>query len=321
MTTYIIRRLIQYLIVLFITTFMLFCVIRFLPGDPILLYVSQNEFSRMTSDAEIEALRHEYGLDKSIPRQYIDWIWAILHGDLGDSIFWGTTVLDEIKSTLPISIYLGIISWILAHAIGIPAGVICAIKRGKWIDTVLTVIGNLGITVPIFWLGIILIYVVGVYLDLLPIQGWTSPFEDFWLSTQQIIMPITCMSVRPLAGTIRFVRSAMLEVWRQDYIRTAWAKGLRERSVIIRHAVRNGFIPIVTLWGMSIPRLFSGMVLIETVFNIPGMGRLAVTALFSQDYAIVQGIALMMCTIVVISNLITDISYAYIDPRVRIEQM
>lgn len=317
MTTYIIRRLFQYVLVLILTTFMLFCIMRLLPGDPILLFVAQDDVADMTSEAEIEALRKQFGLDKSIPRQYIDWIWGVLQGDLGESIFWGTTVITEIYRALPITLYLGIIAWIVAHGLGIPAGVICALRRGKWIDTVLTVIGNMGITVPIFWLGIIMIFVVGLYLDLLPIQGWTSPFENFWLSTQKIVMPVICMSVRPLAGTIRFVRSAMLEVTRQDYIRTAWAKGLRERQVIFRHAVRNGMIPIVTLWGMSIPRLFSGMVLIETVFNIPGMGRLAVEAIFSKDYAVVQGITLIICSIVVIANLLTDISYAYIDPRVR----
>jgi len=318
MTTFIIRRLFQYVVVIILTTFLLFVIMRLLPGDPILLFVSQDEVADMTSDAEIEALRHKFGLDKPIPRQYIDWLWAVLHGDLGESIFWSTTVLTEIERALPITLYLGIIAWIFAHAIGIPAGVICALRRGKWIDTVLTVIGNIGITIPIFWLGILMIFVVGLYLDLLPIQGWTSPFENFWLSTQKIVMPVICMSLRPMAGTIRFVRSAMLEVARQDYIRTAWAKGLRESQVIIRHAVRNGMIPIVTLWGMSIPRLFSGMVLIETVFNIPGMGRLAVEAIFSKDYAVVQGITLIICSIVVIANLLTDISYAYIDPRVRI---
>jgi peptide/nickel transport system permease protein len=185
------------------------------------------------------------------------------------------------------------------------------------VDTILTVLANFGITVPIFWLGILLIYFFGLYLGWLPIQGYTSPFEDFSLSIQKLIMPVTCLVLFPLAGTTRQTRSAMLEIIRQDYIRTAWAKGLTERTIIIRHAVRNGIIPVVTLAGMGIPMILGGQVVIETVFNIPGMGRLAVNALFSQDYAVTQGVVLIMSTIIVLSNLLVDISYGWIDPRVR----
>jgi peptide/nickel transport system permease protein len=317
--TYIISRLIQAVFVLLLATCIIFCIMRLLPGDPILLYVSQDECSRMTSKEEIAALRHRFGLDKSLPRQYVDWISGVVRGDLGDSIFWGTTVKEEIARALPVSFHLGIITYILAQFIGIPAGVICAVRRGKLSDTVLTVFANIGITAPVFWVGILLIYLFGLYLGFLPIQGYTSPFEDFWLSTRKIIMPVFCLLLFPVSGTVRQTRSAMLEVIRQDYIRTAWSKGLTERTIIMRHAVKNGIIPVVTLAGMGIPMILGGQVLIETVFNIPGMGRLAVDALFSQDYAIVQGIALVMSTIVVISNLAVDISYSWLDPRVRYE--
>lgn len=319
MKTYIIRRLVQAVFVMLLSTIITFCIMRLLPGDPILLFVSQDEYTRTTSQEDIDALRKKFGLDKSLPRQYVDWIGGVLHGDFGESIFFGTTVMEEIGSALPITFYLGIITFILANLIGIPAGVICAVRRGKWSDTLLTLLANIGITAPIFWLGILLIYFFGLYLGWLPIQGYTSPFEDFSLSIQKLIMPIICLVLFPLAGTVRQTRSAMLEIIQQDYIRTAWAKGLTERTIIIRHAVRNGIIPVVTLAGMGIPMILGGQVLIETVFNIPGMGRLAVNALFSQDYAVTQGVILIMSTVIVLSNLLVDLSYGWIDPRVRYE--
>jgi len=294
-----------------------FLLMRLLPGDPILLYVSQDEFSRITSAEEIAAIRHQFGLDKPYHLQYIDWIGGVLRGDLGRSIFLGISVSDEIRRALPISLYLGIVAFIVAHLFGIPAGVICAVRRGRWADTFLTILANLGITAPIFWVGILMIYGFGLHLGWLPIQGYTSPAENFWLSLRQIIMPVFCLALPHMAGSTRQTRSAMLEVIRQDYIRTAWAKGLRERTVIMRHAVKNGIIPVVTLAGMAIPRIFGGQVLIETVFNIPGMGRLAVDALFSQDYAVTQGVILMIAMIIVLSNLAVDISYGWLNPKVR----
>jgi len=210
------------------------------------------------------------------------------------------------------------IAWIVAHLFGLPAGIICAVRRGKWQDTVLTLLANIGITAPIFWVGILLIYGVGLKLGWLPIQGYTSPFDDFWLSTKQLVMPVFCMALPHMAGSTRQTRSAMLEVIGQDYVRTAWSKGLDERTIIVRHIIRNGIIPVVTLSAMTIPGLFGGSVFIENVFNIPGIGRLATEALFSQDYAIVQGIVLMIAIIIVLSNLLVDISYGWIDPRIRI---
>jgi peptide/nickel transport system permease protein len=287
-----------------------------LPGDPVLLYLSQDAYSKFTPE-ELEATRHTLGLDKPIIIQYFDWIAGVIRGDLGKSIFRKTEVTSEIGDALPITIYIGIIAWIISHAIAIPAGIICAVKRGKWVDTVLTILANIGISAPSFWAGVLLIYVFGLYLNWLPIFGYTSPLVDFWLSIKKIIMPVFCLSLTPLSGCVRQTRSAMLEVIRQDYIRTAWSKGLRERVVVLKHALKNGIIPVVTLAGMSIPLILGGQVLIETVFGIPGMGRLAVTALFSRDYSIVQGIVLVIAIIVVLCNLIVDISYGWLDPRIR----
>ena len=297
-------------------TFLVFVIMHMLPGDPILLYFSQDAFAKFTPE-ELAAARHEFGLDKSIVSQYINWFFGALHGDLGKSIFRHTKVIDEIGDALPISIYIGLLAWIVSHLIAIPAGIICAVKRGKWIDTVLTVFANIGITAPSFWVGVLLIYVFGLYLNWLPIFGYTSPMVDFWLSIKKVIMPVFCLSLAPLSGCVRQTRSAMLEVIRQDYIRTAWSKGLSERVVVLRHAVKNGIIPVVTLAGISIPLIIGGQVLIETVFGIPGLGRLAVEALFSRDYAIVQGIVLVIAGFVVVCNLIVEMSYGWLDPRIR----
>ncbi len=317
MTAFILRRAVQAIIVLLLVTFIVFALMRFLPGDPILVYISQDEWSRVTSQEEIDALRHKFGTDRPILVQYLDWLGGVVRGDLGDSIFLGTKVTVEIGRALPRTLYVGGVAWILAHIFGIPAGIICAVRRGEWQDSVLTVTANLGITVPIFWLGILLIYGLGLKLRLLPIQGYTSPFEDLGMSLKQIVMPAFCMALPHMAGSTRQTRSAMLEVTRQDFIRTAWAKGLDERTIILRHAIRNGIIPVVTLGAMTIPQLFGGSVLIENVFNIPGIGRLATEALFSQDYAIVQGIVLMIAAIVILSNFLVEVSYGLIDPRIR----
>jgi peptide/nickel transport system permease protein len=316
LSAYIIRRLLLALVVLFLATLVVFIIMHLLPGDPILLYLSQDAYSKFTP-VELANARHEFGLDKPVILQYFDWLWGVLQGDLGKSIFRNTKVTDEIRDALPITLYTGILAWIVSHAIAIPAGIICAVKRGKWIDTVLTVMANVGITAPSFWVGILLIYVFGLYLNWLPIFGYTSPLVDLPLSIKKVIMPVFCLSLFPLSGCVRQTRSAMLEVIRQDYIRTAWSKGLAERVVVLRHALKNGIIPVVTLAGMSIPLIIGGQVLIETVFGIPGMGRLAVTALFSRDYAIVQGIVLVIAIFVVLSNLIVDISYGWLDPRIR----
>lgn len=316
MTAYIIRRLVQSLVVLVLTTLIVFLAIRLLPGDPILLYVTQDELTEST-EAHIAALRHEFGLDKPLTVQYITWVRDIMHGDLGTSIGYRTKVMDEILRCLPVTIYLGSLAFVFSAIIGIPIGIISALRRGKWIDVAATIFANLGITVPIFWLGILMVYLFGLYLRWLPIFGFTSPMENFWLSIRQTIMPVICLSVFAMASSARQSRSSMLEVIRQDYIRTAWSKGLTERSVVFGHALKNSLIPIVTLKGMHLRSIVGGSVLIETVFNIPGMGRLAVDGIFAQDYAIVQGVTLIVAIVVLMANLLVDLSYGWLDPRIR----
>lgn len=317
MTTYIIRRLIQAAIVVMLTTIFVFLLIRLLPGDPVLLYVSMDEFNEVTTEEELAALRHEFGLDRPMYVQYADWISGVVRGDLGESIFLDVAVSEEMGSALPKTMFLGVLAWILALVLGIPFGIIAALRRGKWIDTIVTFMANIGITAPVFWVGIMLIHVFAVTLGWLPVMGYTSIFSDPLLAIKKMIMPIFCLALFPMAGTSRQARSAMLEVIRQDYIRTARAKGLAEFTITMRHALRNGIIPIVTLAGMQIRGIIGGSVLIESVFNIPGMGRLAVEGLQNQDYAIVQGVILLVATVTTLLNLFVDISYGYIDPRIR----
>jgi len=287
-----------------------------LPGDPIFMLYNPNQIRDLTQE-ELDKIRHEAGLDRSLAIQYFDWLGGVFRGDLGNSILTKEPVSKDLVKRIPITGYIGILAFIVGIVLGIPAGIISAIRRGTWLDTVVTTLANLGITVPIFWLGIILMYIFAVKLHWLPTSGFTSPFTDFWMSSKQLIMPVFCMTIFSLAGNARQARSSMLEVLRQDYVRTAWSKGLTERVVIIGHALKNSLIPIVTLAGFGIAAIFGGSVLIEQVFNIPGMGRLAVDSLFQHDYTYVQGITMVMTGIVVFSNLLVDLSYGWLDPRIR----
>lgn len=316
MGTYIIRRILQMILVLLIVTIIVFLMVRLLPGDPILMYLTSSDLEEITQE-QVDVIRHDLGLDRSLFVQYADWIANVVTGDFGTSIIHRGKVIDDIKKRLPITLHLGGLAFVISIIIGIPMGVIAAVRRATWLDNLMTSLGNLGITIPVFWLGILLIYAFGLKLDWLPIYGYTSPFKDFFLNTQQIIMPVFCLAVPPIASAVRLTRSSMLEVMRQDYVRTAWSKGLRERAVITRHALKNGLIPVVTLKGISLAAIVGGSVLVETVFSIPGMGRLAVEGLFSQDYAVVQGVILVASIVVLAINLLIDLSYGWLDPRVR----
>ena len=304
------------ILVLLIVTVIVFLMVRLLPGDPILMYLTSSDLEEITQE-QVDIIRHDLGLDRPLFVQYFDWIGSVATGDLGTSIIHRGKVVDDIKRRLPITLHLGGLAFIISIIIGIPMGVVTAVRRGTWMDSALTSLGNLGITIPVFWLGILLIYAFGLKLDWLPIFGYTSPFKDFWANTQQIILPVFCLAVPAIASAVRLTRSSMLEVMRQDYIRTAWSKGLRERAVIMRHALKNGLIPVITLKGMTLSAIVGGSVLVETVFSIPGMGRLAVEGLFSQDYAVVQGVILVAATIVLATNLLIDLSYGWLDPRIQ----
>jgi peptide/nickel transport system permease protein len=291
---------------------------RLLPGDPIYMIMTSGELNEVSTE-QIEAVRHQFGLDKPLIIQYLDWLNGVVHGDLGQSIVQRTPVLNDIGERIPITLNLSLLALIASLIVGIPAGIICAVRRGTWMDTVVTILANMGITIPVFWLGIMLIYLFSLQLHWLPVQGYTSPFDDLAKNIRQIILPVFCLSIFPICSIARQTRSSMLEVMRQDYIRTAWSKGLRERVVIIKHGLINSLIPVVTLTGMSLSNIIGGTVLIEIVFNIPGMGRLGVNAVLAHDYPMVQGFIFVIAITILLVNLLIDISYGWLDPRIRYE--
>ena len=317
MTAYITRRLVQTLIVLIIVTLLVFFVIRLLPGDPLTIYLAQNADIQAMPPEMLDELRHQYGLDKPIMEQYVNWVGRIFQGDFGTSIYYKEKVGKLMLERFPVTLHLGISALIVGAVLGVLAGLLAALRRGRWPDKVITPLTYIGITIPVFWLGILMIYTFGLKLNWLPISGYTSPAQDFWLSTKQAIMPVICLAAFSLAANARQMRSSMLEVNRQDYIRTAWAKGLGERIIIIRHALKNSLIPVITLMGIGVGVIFGGSVLVETVFAIPGVGRLLVSSIFGQDYVVVQAITFVIAIIVLVVNLIVDISYGWFDPRIR----
>ena len=316
MSTYIVRRLIQAVIVFFLITLLVFLVMRLLPGDPIYMIISRAA-SETATEMQLDKIRQEYGLDKPMVIQYFDWMGGVFRGDFGVSILTNTDVRQEIFRRLPITLHLGVLALILSFFLGIPAGIISAVRRGTWIDTVATSLANIGITIPVFWLAVILMYAFALKLQWLPVFGYTSPFDNFWENTRQIIMPVFCLAVTTMAGVARQSRSSMLEVMSQDYMRTAWSKGLRERAVILKHGLKNGLIPIMVFLGLGLSVIVGGSVLIETVFAIPGMGMWAVSAMGNSDYPIIQAFILVIAIVVLITNLLVDLSYGWLDPRVQ----
>jgi peptide/nickel transport system permease protein len=316
-TTYIIRRLVMALVVLIFVTLIVFFVMRLLPGDPLIIYVGQNSQLQAMPEEQIEVLRHQYGLDKPLIEQYFRWIGGITHGDFGESIYYHEKVGKLLTERYPKTLYLGTLSLIFGGITGILVGLWAGIRRGKWPDRIVTPLTYIGITVPVFWLGILMIYFFALKLHWLPTSGYTPVFTDFVLSTRQLVMPVFCLSLFSIAANARQMRSSMLETISQDYIRTAWAKGLSERVIIIKHAMKNSLIPVITLIGLSVGMIFGGSVLVETVFAIPGVGRLLVSSIFGQDYIVVQGITFVISVSILLVNLLVDLSYGWFDPRIR----
>jgi peptide/nickel transport system permease protein len=295
---------------------MVFFTVRFLPGDPVLMYLNPQEITSLSQE-QIDEVRAQFGLDKSLPIQYFNWVGGVFRGDLGTSLFYREDVGHLLTLRVPVTLHIGLISFVIGTLLGLVAGVVAALRRGRVMDLIVTLFANIGITVPIFWLAILLVYLFGLKLGWLPTHGYISPFEDFWMNTKQVIMPIICMSIFTIGAVARQARSCVLEVVGQDYIRTAWSKGLSERTIVLKHVLKNSLIPIVTLSGMQISMILGGSVLVETVFNIAGMGRLAVDAVFSLDYTVIQGITLLTSIMVVSANFVVDISYCWLDPRIR----
>lgn len=314
MLAYIARRLMQTVLVLIFVSVIVFSLMHLIPGDPALVILGDQ-----ATPEQIEALHRELLLDQPLWIQYLNWAGDVLQGNLGRSVSYKQSVTDLLATRLPITFHIGLVAFILSTAISIPAGILSAIRRGGWLDTIITLLTNLAMAVPVFWLGILGIYLFALKLGWLPVQGYTSPLENLALNTRQIIMPAMCLAIVPLASLARQTRSSMLEVIRQDYIRTARSKGLTEWAVITGHALKNAIIPVITLLGMQLRNLVGGAVLVEQVFNIPGMGRLMVSGVFNKDFVVVQGTVMVVAVVVALSNLLVDISYGYFDPRIRYE--
>ena len=318
MLNYIIRRLLYAILIIIIVSFAVFCIVRLLPGDPIEMILSQNMLVQLTPEM-YEELRHEKGLDRTLLVQYVDWLSKVARWDFGLSIMHNYDIGKELGSRVTVTLLLGISAFIFGVVIGSLLGMVSAVRRGKLVDNFVAAIANIGITAPVFWTAILLIVFFGLKLGWLPIYGYTLPWKNFGLSVRQSVMPVFVIALSPMASSARQMRSSALEVLGEDYIRTAWAKGLKERAVIFKHVLKNSMMPVVTLQGTLLRNIIGGSVVVETVFVIPGLGKLLVDSMFSQDYPVVQAVTLVMTLVIVVTSLIVDLLYGWLDPRIQYE--
>ena len=312
MSAYILRRCLTILPVLLFLSMVLFALQYVLPGDPVAVVVGETAI-----DPAVEAqIRRDLLLDRPLPVQYGHWLWEVLQGNLGKSYRSNEAVLDLVRVRIPVTLQLAVAAWIVG-LIGIPLGIIAATHHNGRLDIGTSVVALLGITLPSFWLGILLIWLFGVRLQWLPPSGYASFFSSPLEALRHLILPSATLGVAAAAVIMRQTRSAMLEVLRQDYVTTARAKGLLERRVITRHAVKNALLPVTTLLGLQVARLLGGTVVIEQVFAIPGLGRLAISSIQLREVQVVQGVVLVAACLVLVTNLVVDMLYVTLDPRIR----
>jgi len=310
---YILKRVgISILVVLAISVFV-FSILYLIPGDPVRIMLGVE-----ADEAMVERVRSELGLDQPLHIQYANWIRNLFQGDFGRSIVLNTDILGLLTVRLPITLSLTIPAIVISVVLGIVIGVICATHRGSVVDQLLTLIVTTMNGVPVFWIGIMFIWLFGVRLQWLPIMGYVDPMVDFWGFVRSAILPVTIISFGPLSTIARQVRTNMLEVINQDYIRTAKAYGLSNGSIRYKYALKNTLIPIVTLVALQVRSIVGGSMLAEQVFNIAGMGRLIMQAVLNRDYLLIQALVLVISVIVVLINMLLDISYGIIDPRIRL---
>ena len=318
MRAYIIRRLLLVIPTLFILTIIVFLSVRFIPGDIIDVIVGRMEMYVGVGGIDREALEHQLGLDAPVYVQYGRWIGDIFrHGTFGESLMGGWRVEERIFDRLPVTIELGIMAIVIGLLIALPVGIYSAIRQDTPADYVGRSIAIIGLATPNFWLALMVMIYPAIWWGWSPPMEWVPFTEDPLGNLGMLLIPSLILGTAASAATMRMARTMMLEVLRQDYIRTAWAKGLNERVVVLRHAVKNALIPVVTLIGLQLPILVGGTVIIENIFNLPGLGRLMLTALNNRDYPVVSGVNLVFATAVVGINLMIDLIYPYLDPRVR----
>jgi peptide/nickel transport system permease protein len=313
MTRYITRRLFLTIPVLFLVSLIVFTLINMIPGDPALLFIGGE-----AGKEAVEALRKQMGLDRPMAVRYVLWLSRVVRGDLGKSIRDGRPVLDVLLLKLPVTIELAIIALSVAWIIAIPAGVLAAWKRQTPLDYTATTIALAGISIPNFWLGIMLIYLFAVNLRWLPPSGYIEPWIDPSRNLKLMIMPATVLGTALAALVMRLLRSSMLEVLGTEFIRTAQAKGLSDRIVIVKHALKNAMIPVATVMGLQLGGLLGGAVITETIFAVPCIGLLAVQSILTRDYPMVQGVVLFSAIAIVFVNFTVDVLYSVLDPRIRL---
>ncbi|MEX2230485.1 MAG: ABC transporter permease [Dehalococcoidia bacterium] len=316
MSTYVARRVVEMVPVLLILSVIVFLVLRLLPGDPLNAFIGQ-EAGVMTPEQRA-VLMEELGLNRPLPVQFADWLVSLLRGDWGKSLISQQPVAALVAARLNITLQLAVVAWLVATALAIPIGVFSALRRNSWLDVGITTGALAGLATPNFLLGLLLIILFSVYLKVLPTSGFVSLTTDPVDALRHLAMPVVALSTGLMASLIRQTRSAMLEVMNEDYIRTARAKGLTPRVVIFRHALKNALLPVVTIAGLQIGNLASGTIIVETIFAIPGMGRLTIDAILIKDFATVQVVVLILALFTMGANLAADLIYVRLDPRIRL---
>ena len=316
MGPYLLRRILLMLPTLVIVTFLVFLLLYLSPGDPILALVPVDEVNQLT-DEEMDRLRQKLGLDRPVVVQYADWFLNMLRGDLGRSIHQRRPVIDLLAARFPVTLELALLSVFAASIVAIPIGIYTAVRPGSVGDFIGNIVALMGVSAPNFWVALLLIVVFAVHLRWLPAGGFVRISDDAVGHIERMILPVITLGTALMAVTMRLTRSSMLEVLNEDYIRTARSKGLPQSRVVAVHALKNALIPVVTTLGLQIGRILGGTVAIELIFSFPGMGKLMLDAIYARDFPIVQGAVLLVTFSFVLINLLVDIAYAYIDPRIR----
>jgi peptide/nickel transport system permease protein len=314
--TYLAKRLLLIVPTLFGVAAVVFLIMRVIPGDVTLLILGGDQTGRIDPQ-QLAAMRHQLGLDQPLAVQFGTWLWGVLRLDFGTSLWTGQPVIEEVLIRLPLSLEVAILATIVSVLLAIPLGMLAAVRQDSWVDYVIRVGSIGGQAIPSFWVGILVILFLVIYFGWGPPLEFTPPWVDPWANFQQLVWPVVTVGYRYAAVTTRMTRSTVLEVLREDYIRTAWAKGLRERAVVIRHALKNAMLPVITLVGTEFAFLIGGLVVTETVFTLNGVGRFVVDAVAHRDYPVVQALVFLIALCFVVVNLLIDLTYAWFDPRIR----
>ena len=319
MQAYIAKRLVLFVPTMILLSLLVFGFLRIIPGDPALAILTRGNADSIETitEEQLERMRERLGTNRPIYVQYADWASGLLILDFGNSLVTSNPVWDQLKRRIPITLELSIMSIFISTIVAVPLGVFSAIKQDTWGDYVARFITLIGLATPNFWVAVMTIFILVLAFNWIPPLGYATLWEDPWTNFVQLIFPALALGTSGMAFQARVTRSAMLEILHEDYIRTARSKGLRERMVVTRHALRNALLPVVTLFGLAIGNAISGSVVIEFIFGVPGMGRFLITAIRQQDYSVVQGIVVIFGIMVLFANLITDIMYAWLDPRIR----